>query len=687
MNGLNKYQQYLIEAAYKNSVKNKPNTSSLLAWYEENGDLKKRIDFSSIWLDSDYIPENAPELENGQDFQIILNNSNISILRYYKNAPLYKIEGTSSSFQNELLIDSIESSYGIGYAVRLFDAFGDEIPFGLNKWVADPCSGIITFIDGIPEEYTKPFFVSFYKYVGRKGNDGIITSDGKTTMLPGYRPTEDKSLVTKDYVDTNVTDVSAIVKKLIPNTPSTFEDKNLEIVSKHRLGSLITSTDPEVNVVYIESGDVILRVPEFWNEEGKGFFSIYVNNNEIYRNKLQNFVQGYSDNYVHIDSVVESYPNELVADDFYKSINLTMSLDYVYHISPYIPNPKYPIFQVKVKWDSNANTEGYYSNSIIIGLDRYSQIGFIPETYIFEPEISHKYISGVPAMVAGDTFKVFNKINTLKRFKKAIHGHVKIDNFLDEDIYTELTYPDFNSLITDTKTITVPSGIYADDMHITVDSLNLDNEVNCNVDYIWNIRTDSVSDESNRVTSPDENNSNFGKPWDVVQQMTNLKDNNELQMLNGLYQWPRGDYRNNGKNLPFTDVWGSGPNYTNIPTDEIRYVTFKFNLEHANGFYFTIDNAEGFEYNPHDFTFKNIASIKCFIDAKKEWLDMNLPFDGVLSPFNFNDKGCLVVNRSNNIKRYCTFGTEVISGNMYITLGINYNLDIKLSGISISVDN
>lgn len=290
-------------------------------------------------------------------------------------------------------------------------------------------------------------------------------------------------------------------------------------------------------------------------------------------------------------------------------------------------------------------------------------------------------------MVAGDTFKVFNRINTLKRFKKAIHGHVKIDNFLDEDIYTELTYPDFNSLITDTKTITVPSGIYAEDMHITVDSLNLDNEVNCNVDYIWNIRTDSVSDESNRVTSPDENNSNFGKPWDVVQQMTNLKDNNELQMLNGLYQWPRGDYRNNGKNLPFTDVWGSGPNYTNIPTDEIRYVTFKFNLEHANGFYFTIDNAEGFEYNPHDFTFKNIASIKCFIDAKKEWLDMNLPFDGVLSPFDFKDKGCLVVNRSNNIKRYCTFGTEVISGNMYITLGINYNLDIKLSGISISVDN
>ena len=66
---------------------------------------------------------------------------------------------------------------------------------------------------------------------------------------------------------------------------------------------------------------------------------------------------------------------------------------------------------------------------------------------------------------------------------------------------------------------------------------------------------------------------------------------------------------------------------------------------------------------------------------------MNLPFDGVLSPFDFEGKGCLVVNRSNATKRYCTFGTEVISGTMYITLGINYDLGIKLSGISVSVDN
>ena len=239
MSGLNKYQRYIVETAFKNAVKNKPNTSDLISWYEENGDLKKRVDFSSIWLDADYIPEQAPELENGEELVLTINNSKVSILRYYENAPLYSLSGTPNSFQNSTIIDSIESSFGNGYAVKLFDAFGEEIPFGLNKWVVDNGSGIVTFLDGVPNGYTAPFFISFYRYVGRRGTDGIITSDGKTTMLPGYIPTEDKSLVTKDYVDSNVTDVSEIVKKLVPNTPDTFEGKDLEIVNKHRLGNLI----------------------------------------------------------------------------------------------------------------------------------------------------------------------------------------------------------------------------------------------------------------------------------------------------------------------------------------------------------------------------------------------------------------------------------------------------------------
>ena len=82
MSGLNKYKRYIVETAYKNAVKNKPNTSDLISWYEESGDLKKRVDFSSIWLDADSIPEEAPELENGQELVLTINNSKVSVLRY-----------------------------------------------------------------------------------------------------------------------------------------------------------------------------------------------------------------------------------------------------------------------------------------------------------------------------------------------------------------------------------------------------------------------------------------------------------------------------------------------------------------------------------------------------------------------------------------------------------------------------
>ena len=677
MSGLNKYQQYIIEEAFKNSVKNKPNTSSLLAWYEEEGDLKKRVDVSSIWIDADYIPNQAPYLLNGQTYFAEINNLQIGILKYFEKSPVFKIKGTNNSFQNENLKDSIESSYGIGYAVKLSDARGDVIPFGLNKWVIDAGAGTLTFIDGIPSGYVQPFYVSFYKYIGRKGNNTILLSDGQTKMLPGYKPTEDKSLVTKDYVDKNITDVSKIVEKLIPNTPSNFAGKDLVLLNKHRSGSLLTYTSPIIDVVYTNDKVLNFRVPDFWDENKKGKFVVFVNNNIVYSIPINELDEGYDDGIVKVEKILESYPDNLVADDFYKSIRLTVSLNYDSVIYPKISGCISPI---RVEWQSLDELEKHISNSMIIGWEGYSGKGVIDNIQISPTGISQRYISGVPALVKDDNFKMSCRILTLKNFKKPYHGHIKIDGIVDEDIPTEQTYAALDAAINYSNTLNVPVGVYSETMYVKIDSWNLDSEMNASLGITYNIRTDSVSDESNRVTS---SINNPGKPWNPEQ---SLKENAELQMLNGLYQWPRGDYTKNGiigsNTEPFCQP---GPDYSDI-IDGTRYVTFKYNLENANGFYFTIENAQGFECSPQTFAFSKVSFLKCFIDSKKTWLNMNSPYDGVLSPFDCKDKGCLVVNRSNTSKRYCTFGTEVISGIMYITLGINYNLDIKLSGISVLVD-
>ena len=688
MSGLNRYQEYILEATFKNAVKDKPNTSSLLAWYEENGDIKKRVDIANIWLDADKIPFDAPTLKNGEVYKYTVDKMDIEVLKYYEKIPLYKVNGTAASFSNELLINSIETSFGNGYAVALYDSHQNRVPFGLNKWVVDPCSGIVSFIENLPEGYTAPFYVSFYKYVGRTGDTGIITTDGKQTMLPGYVPTEDKSLVTKDYVDTNVTDVNSIIKKLIPNTPDTFKDKDLEFVDSHRLGYLVTSTDPEVEVVYIDNGTVKLRVPQFWDQDKKGFFAIDINGSELYRVSIEDLEDGkYEKEYLTLESVVESYPDNIVADDFYKSINLIITLDYVLHIAPYLTNPAYPIITVAAHWYSHADTRGHYSNGLTFGMDNYSEVGLIRETAINSSHLKDKYISGVPAMTAGDKIYLGSLINTLRKFRKDIHGHINVKGIGEKDVYTKPVYSSFGEAIETIHEIEVPVGVYQEQMTVNITSSNLDSITNAEVEYVWNIRTDSVSDESNRVTSPNSDGKEYGKVWSETYQMKSLKDSNELQMLNGKYQWPRGNYQVNGTELPFEDAWGAGPNYDVLPKDGIRYVTFKYHLDHANGFYFSLENAEGFTFNPTDRTFTNIASLQCIIDGKYDWLNMNIPFDGVLSPFDFENKGCLVVNRSTLDKRYCTFGTEVLTGDMYIVLGIPYNMDIKLSGISVSVEN
>lgn len=686
MSGLNNYQKFILEAAYKNTL-NKPNTSPNLSWYEEAGTIKKRVDLASIWIDADSIPLIAPALSNGEEYSVNVNELDIKVLRYHDRIPLFKVNGTRSSFKSDLLIDSIESSFGHGYNIRLYDEFDDEIPFGLNKWIVDSGSGILTFVDGFPQGYSESLYISFYKYIGRKGNDSILTNDGSSGMLDDYVPLHDKSLVTKDYVDANVTDISEIVRKLVPKKPETFENKDLTFVTESRKGQLLTITDEPVDVVYLDNHNIDISVPQFWDEDGKGYFSIYLNNDEIYKIPVEKILNDeYDKNRLIVESITDSYTNDIVADGFYKSIKLIISLNYFSNIGPYINNPDYPIVTIRTRWYSLSD-EGYYSNPLTFGIDEKSNKGVISNTHFTSDTFVQKYISGVPALVAGDSFTFNTNVSTLRKFKKDVHGEVSIEGLLNTDITTKPTYPSFYSLIEYSVPLIIPENVYMENMNISVISRNLDNQITQEENKVWDIRVDSVSDESNRVTSPDREKLNFGNEWDSEQQRKDLKNSNELQMLNGKYQWPRGDYTYNGYGLPQNNVQISdGPNYDKISKEGVRYVTFKYELNNANGFYFEFLEPEGIITEPMNMTFSNIESLQCIVDGKRDWLNMNIPFDGVLSPFDFDDKGCLVVNRSDNNKKYCTFGTEVISGNMYIVVGIKYNLDIKFSGISVLMD-
>ena len=672
MSGLNKYQKFIMEAAFKNAVKQKPNTNPNLGWYEEEGSISHRISISSLWVDSDYIPLEAPTNLIQNKYTITLGTVKVDVLEKIENLELTKVLGTPASFYNELLIDSIDPSYGSGYDIILKDKNGETLPFGLNQWVVDGESGILSFLGGVPDGYEQPFSVSFYRYIGRKGPDGLVTTDGSVPMKVGYTPTEPLQIATKKYVDQNLSAADETIKKLIPRTPVTFKDKDLEIIRDNDIrGSLLTSTDPEIQVVYDNNHEEIkIRVPTFYKpDDSFATISVLVNDNEVYKYPIQDLKEGLVGTFT-VDSIVNSYDEQIVGYAFYKSVNMHVTLDILASLVPYVYSSKSPYVKIKMKFAEGI--EEFYSNELVVGLDSVSPTATIKNSYFTNLKGSNTYISGVPALVAGDVLTYQTNILTLKKYKKSTMGYLKIGNIYDQPIYTKEFYGSFSPDVVETVNITIPEGVYAETLPTKIDSYNLET-TNGSLSLEYLIRVDSKSDESDRVDSETLNT------WNPVSDITYM---NELQMLDGKYQWPRGDYSYNGNKL-YVDLVSSGPDYSEIDGTE-RFVTLKYSLENANGFYLEMPETEGLSFNADTKAVSSFTTFKCKVGRDSEWLDMNTPYDGVGSPLELENKGCLVVDDSTFSKHYYTFGDKTLSGDLFIKVGIPNNKEIKFSKFIVS---
>ena len=669
MSGLSKYQKFIMEAAFKNAVKQKPNTNQNLGWYEEEGTISHRVSISSLWVDSDNIPLEAPTNLIQNKYIVPFGDAQVEVLEKIEDLELSKVIGTPASFYNELLIDSIDPSYGSGYDIILKDKNGEVVPFGLNQWLVDGESGILSFLGGIPTGYEAPFKVTFYRYIGRKGPNGLVTTDGTVGMLEGYTPTQPQQIATKSYVDQNLTATDETINKLIPRTPPTFEGKDLEIIRDTEItGSLLTTTDPEIQVVYDNdtNNDVIkIRVPTFYKPEiNPGTVAVLVNDNEVYRYPIKDLNEGIFGIFT-VDSIVNSYDDQIVGYKYYKSINMHVTLNITSSLVPYILSSRAPYVKIKMKYSTGR--QSIYSNELVVGLDIVSPSATIKNSYFTNLVSNSTFISGVPAVVAGDKLTYQTNILTLKKYKKPVMGHLKIGDLYDQEIFTKNFYSGFNPNVIETVEITVPENYYSETVKTDIDSYNLERK-NGSLSLEYLLRIDSKSDESGRVSSDTLND------WDPIQDITNT---NELQMLGGQYQWPRGDYSLNGSRM-HEDIVVSGPDYSNIEGNE-RFVVLKYNIENANGFYLEIPNNEGLEFDANTKAVLNFSTFRCKVGRNSEWLDMNTPYDGVGSPLNLSNKGCLVVDDSTFARHYYTFGDIILSGELYIQVGIPNNKDIKFS--------
>lgn len=728
----NTYDDFLREAGYKHSV-DKPNTSSSLAFYEEAGKISHRVDTSAIWIDSEFIPPEAPQVNASGYYTVNIGSlRDVKILYKVSDLVLDKVRGTTATFRgtrtanstNDIdatLLDAIFPSYGSGYSVILKDASGEIIPFGLNKWIIDPDNGTLSFIDGVPQGYSSPFTISFYRYVGRKANKTMLLSNGAIPMDEGYTPSREKDIATKEYVDSKNIKIEADISKLIPDTPPTLENAELFVEGVDEEGTDIKVLSPwnsteEVPVILIDEKHISeykIRIPLFYKPDVSSTFRTYINGSVRFSENLATTLVGTYANSWYVESIVDPYKNDIVANGFYKSIKSFLRLP-LSMISDKL-SPENPILEIVVS--EFVDNKELKSKPLRIGFTDWvnnPKLGDIKLSNFENEESSFfKSISGVPTITANSKFTLEYTARAIPDFKNTRISHLKVNGDLEDsiivekDIETEATYDNQYPIQKIKEEITIPEGYTSEHLNMTL-SLNdilLRDIKDEKQDRKYNIRIDTLSDETLRKVSPTTEELKtakfIAKDWTSEKSRESLIENNELQMLYGKYQWPSGNYSSNGNfseeakegDVVFENqTIADGPDYSKIK-DGIRYVTFAYDMANGcNGFWISLKDCEGSESDEHTHAFTNIPIFKCMVEGKTCWLDMNTPFEGVLTPMDFtseninssdnNSYGCLVVPSSTEDKKYITFGNIPLGGKLIITVGIEKS-NIKFSGVEI----
>lgn len=292
-------------------------------------------------------------------------------------------------------------------------------------------------------------------------------------------------------------------------------------------------------------------------------------------------------------------------------------------------------------------------------------------------------ISGVPALRTGATvtatFEVQDAVkshyNAVRIASALLPGGVAVNAALPG------VAPAPNAFITAVIPLPVLATNYSEDIVATVRGYN-SKDVLASSTLTGGIRVDAVSDETNRYKSgtgqyPAQGvgAADFGAAWVAA---TLLSTNKELQMLNGLYQYP-----------PLVDYTGNlptaGPDYSGLTADayaSMRWVTFKLPapLSSASSVTFTLQNAANMGATA---LVTGLALYVRVVGATPTtgWVDANAAYPGVGNPTASGDPALDVAQSTATVKRV-TFGASVKTGDVWIRVGIPSGSTKKLSGVS-----
>lgn len=656
---MSEYKDFINEASYKNSIHNVPNTSSQLAWFEENGVAVPRLDADFIWQDASYIPD-SPE---GDEYYAKIGQEKVLVYKKYTDLELTPLNGTPSTFYNEKFNHIIIKP---NYHVTLVDANDNPVPFGLKKWTYDANNGYLSFIDGTPDGYEAPFKVTFYRYEGRFLNETVLKRDGSVQMAEEYTPEHPQDIATKDYVDTTIEKTGTIVDKMIPPTPRTLEGLAVKFYSDKVFSAWDAASGDFVEKVLLPDYDFEIAVPRFHNP-GYGQVQVIINDFIVESFDLSNPV---STQDIEITYNGDFYDDSLASRGFFNGI------EFKFYTRP----EKLPQFYtshhyLRIKFRYSYKDEVYTSEEVFIGLEDAQTTEGFESHFKLAPDDNYawKYISGVPTPAAGSTIKISGlKSKSIREFKNNQHELMDFRvSGIAGGVFPKNSYGEYFPRHELTLDYEIQPNWYYEDIELEANSYNIFGENNGNIKETYHFRCDTVSDEHNRVSSGNgEYPDSYGEIWNPI---IDLSNTNELMMLNGKWQWPVDNFKINGTGISSLTQWNAawilaGPDYSKATKDGVKYATFAFEIPLSNGVFIKVPEFDRVK-NTKAF---NISSCQIRVEGVTDWLDAKKPYKGV-GIVRSQGEGCLAVQDCDDDRIYCTFGPKPISGTLYVRFGLRYS--------------
>ena len=349
-----------------------------------------------------------------------------------------------------------------------------------------------------------------------------------------------------------------------------------------------------------------------------------------------------------------------IVNDYYETLKIKLLNSSL----PFIPSNI-------IQYNYNIN-HNVLENNLDFCIDNPNQMLLnITDIVISDQSIAPIFSSGVPSISINDIINIiFRPIGTISKFYN-INGIAQISGLSIDQIFI---HPPINERIEGSNpllnvNIEINNNqTYEEQLTINLTAINSENiEFTRSISTNIRIDTKSMNESSNRYQSgiglyP----ISFGQQYDSQQSLLN---NEELQYINGLYQYPNlVDYSNL---IPI-----NGPNYTTI-IDDIRWVTFKFNIINRFNISLTINNT-----NVDSIIIPNMM-INVLVLNKTGWLNANKAYNPFINPI-YDDDPCLLYHNSTNIIKKLTFGNIIRSGELYVRIGIKKNNNYYFGSINVS---